>query len=317
MITLFSAPKPFVDEHIARIQRNAIRSWIALGDDVQVLLLGEEPGLKEAAEALGVSVLPVRTRSASGAPLIDELFTLASEKASHSILAYLNADIVLLDDFMSAVKLVDTQFDQFLIVGNRWDIDFRDELEFESGWLANMRALLTKHARKHPSMGSDYFIFRKDQFQGIPRFVLGRAGWDNWMMYKARHEGWPLIDATEAITAIHQDHDYAHLPGGLPHYRHPESSHNITLAGGYEAMFRLQDADWVLAENSVRRKRPSEWSWPRKIEADLLAGFGTGNLAKFTRMIFHPGAAIRYLQQKLRSKGEVSLGWSRDSEDSK
>ena len=48
LLTLFSAPKPFTDPHIALIQRNAIRSWTLL-PDVEVILLGEETGLAEAA----------------------------------------------------------------------------------------------------------------------------------------------------------------------------------------------------------------------------------------------------------------------------
>ena len=53
LITLFSAPKPFTDPHIAMIQRNAIKSWTLL-HDVEVILLGEEAGLDEAARQLGV-----------------------------------------------------------------------------------------------------------------------------------------------------------------------------------------------------------------------------------------------------------------------
>ncbi len=31
-LTLFTAPKPFTNPHIALIQRNAFRSWQALGE---------------------------------------------------------------------------------------------------------------------------------------------------------------------------------------------------------------------------------------------------------------------------------------------
>jgi hypothetical protein len=119
------------------------------------------------------------------------------------------------------------------------------------------------------------------------------------MMYKARHSGWPLIDASEAITAIHQEHDYAHLPGGQPHYRHPESNRNIELAGGLETMFRLRDADWVIAADELRRKKRGEWEWLRKIEADLIAAVGAGFLARLIRMLFHPRDALAYLRQRL------------------
>ena len=48
-LTIFTSPKPFTDPHIATIQRNAIRSWQSLGEEVEVLLIGEEPGIAEAA----------------------------------------------------------------------------------------------------------------------------------------------------------------------------------------------------------------------------------------------------------------------------
>ena len=57
LITFFSAPKPFTDPHIATIQRNAIKSWTLL-PDVEVILLGEETGLAEAARELGVKHIP-------------------------------------------------------------------------------------------------------------------------------------------------------------------------------------------------------------------------------------------------------------------
>ena len=38
-LTIFTAPKPFTNPHIDTIQRNAIRSWVELGEAVQVVLV--------------------------------------------------------------------------------------------------------------------------------------------------------------------------------------------------------------------------------------------------------------------------------------
>ena len=65
LITLFSAPKPFTNPHIATIQRNAIRSWTLL-PDVEVILFGEETGLAEAAKELGVKHIPSVACNESG-----------------------------------------------------------------------------------------------------------------------------------------------------------------------------------------------------------------------------------------------------------
>ena len=80
LITLFSAPKPFTDPHIAMIQRNAIKSWTLL-PDVEVILLGEEDGLAEAAKELGVKHIPNVERNESGTPLISSMFQLARENS--------------------------------------------------------------------------------------------------------------------------------------------------------------------------------------------------------------------------------------------
>ncbi len=52
LLTIFTAPKPFSDPHINVIQRNAIQSWLHLGNEVEVLLIGNEAGMHELAEKL-------------------------------------------------------------------------------------------------------------------------------------------------------------------------------------------------------------------------------------------------------------------------
>jgi hypothetical protein len=105
--------------------------------------------------------------------------------------------------------------------------------------------------------GSDYFLFPHDLFSEIPDFAIGRAGWDNWMIFHARQQGWPVIDATPSILVIHQDHDYSHLPGGKPHYEHPESQVNQDLAGGSANLYMVLDSDRQLVDGRIRRPRLS------------------------------------------------------------
>jgi hypothetical protein len=297
MITLFSAPKAFNDPHISLIQRNAVRSWLALDGQVEVLLMGDEPGLKEAARGLGVRLIPITERAESGAPKISALFAAAHREARHANLCYLNADIILLDNFLRGVERSAERLKSFLLVGQRWDVKIEVDLFSGGDWQDTLHSIMQDGAELHPPMGSDYFVFPRDQFTGIPDFVLGRAGWDNWMIYQGRHLKIPVIDATRAITVVHQEHDYAHLPGGEPHYRHPESGLNVTLAGGMETMFRLRDADWILSDERLRRKSLPEWEWPRKLEADWIAALGAGTAAKMVRMAFHPRQAAIYFMK--------------------
>ena len=130
LITLFSAPKPFTDPHIAMIQRNAIKSWTLL-PDVEVILLGEETGLAEAARELGVKHLPNVARNESGTPLISSMFQLARKIANSDLLCIINADMILMPDFVEAaeIKLCKLK-DKFVLLSQRWDLDVTNPSNF-------------------------------------------------------------------------------------------------------------------------------------------------------------------------------------------
>jgi hypothetical protein len=251
LLTIFSAPKPFSDPHIAIIQRNAIASWTKL-PEVNVVLLGDEPGLAEAAVDLGVTHICEIPRSESGAPLMDAMFRLARESSPTPLYAIVNADIILFDDFVAAAKNVMAQRDKFVIMGQRWDFEINEPLDFSEGWQESLRSKVKSRGELHRPAGSDYFLFPMTTYQLLPSFIIGRAGWDNWMIYHALKSKFPAIDATADIMIVHQNHDYAHLPGGQPHYKHPETDINIRLAGGRPmTRFTLLDADKRLVDGKI------------------------------------------------------------------
>ena len=231
LITLFSAPKPFTNPHIAMIQRNAIKSWTLLSD-VDVILLGEEEGLAEAARELGVKHLAHVERNASGTPLISSMFKLARENSNSDLLCIINADMVLMPDFVEAAKKVKALRSEFVLLSQRWDLDVTAPLDFSRDWSHGLRSMVNGQGQLHRPAGSDFFLFPKSCYTDIPNFTIGRAGWDNWMIYKARKENWAVIDCTPSVMIVHQNHDYSHLPGAKPHYDHPDTNENIRLAGG-------------------------------------------------------------------------------------
>jgi hypothetical protein len=267
-LTLFSAPKPFSDPHIATIQRNAIRSWLCLG--LEVLLIGEEPGMAAAARELGVRQLPEVRRNEAGTPLVSSIFSLAREASDSPVLAYLNADMIVLPDFLEAARQAAAQAGRFLVVGQRWDLDVHRELDFNPGWGSRLQAELRARGRLHAPAGSDYFIFPREAFEGMPDFAIGRAGWDNWAIFHALRSGWAVIDATSAITIVHQDHDYGHLPGGKPHYDLEESYRNQALAGGMAHLYTVLDTNKELVRGVIRPHRPSLLRLVRRIEVLLM-----------------------------------------------
>jgi len=269
LITLFSAPKPFTDPQIATIQRNAIRSWTML-PDVDILLIGDEIGLAEAAEELSVKHLPDVRCSESGTPLISSMFQAARENSESDLLCIINADMILMPDFLEAARKSRLQRDTFVLVSRRWDLDVTKPIEFSDGWSDRLRSTVHGQGQLHRPAGSDFFLFPRSCYTDVPDFTIGRAGWDNWMIFHARQEKWPVIDCTPSVMIVHQNHDYRHLPEGKPHYEHPETNENIRLAGGPAAVrYTILDATHRLKDGKLVHPaftRPHFW---RKVELFL------------------------------------------------
>ncbi len=274
LLTLFSSPKPFSDPHIATIQRNAIRSWTLL-PDAEVFLMGEEEGLAEAARELGVQHFPDAQKNEKGTPLISSMLELARRRGTGELLCVVNADMILMSDFIAAARQAREQKPQFVMVSQRWDCDIKEPIDFSEGWENRLRAsAVFLQARLHKPAGSDVFLFPKTCYPLIPDFAIGRAGWDNWMIYKARQENYAVIDATPAVTLIHQNHDYSHLAGAQPHYDHPESKRNAELAGGDAAIrYTILDATHQLRDGKLTRPKMSAARFLRNVERILRAVF--------------------------------------------
>ena len=276
-ITFFSAPKPFTNPHVTMIQRNAIRSWTLL-PDADVILLGDEPGLANVAKEFSVTHIPNVVCNEAGVPLISSMFQLARENSNADFLCIINADMILMPDFVKAVmesdSLLSNSQKQFVLLSQRWDFDITQPIEFAKGWEKCLRDSVQKQGVLHRPAGSDFFLFPRSAYMDIPDFTIGRAGWDNWMIYKARKEGWPVIDCTPSIMIVHQNHDYSHLPDGRPHYEHPETNENIRLAGGAaNVRYTILDSTLQLSDGKLIRPMMTSLRFTRKLELLLRAIF--------------------------------------------
>ena len=96
------------------------------------------------------------------------------------------------------------------------------------------------------------------------------------------------MDATRSITIAHQQHDYAHLPQGKPHYKLPETDENIRLAGGREiTRFSLLDVDHRLVSGLLQKREWNMDSIRRMIETFPLLVFNNYQLTKKITSLFH------------------------------
>ncbi|NQS91174.1 MAG: hypothetical protein HQ574_02090 [Chloroflexi bacterium] len=129
------------------------------------------------------------------------------------------------------------------------------EIDFKTGWTTAIEDLLATEGLLRNITAMDYFIFPSHLFSEIPSFAIGRAGWDNWMIYHAVHQPWPVIEITPSHRVVHQDHDYRHLPDGAAHYDLEESYLNVDLAGGMKSSYDLLDVPLIYQGGLVQRKK--------------------------------------------------------------
>ena len=212
-LTLFATPKRF-QGHIGIIQRNAITSWTRLNPRPEIILFGTDDGTAEIAGELGLRHLPSVKTNQWGTPLVSDLFGQAEAMGSGSSLCYVNADILLFDDFPQGINRVSAWSDYFLMVGRRTDLDVTGPIDFQSDWIAQIHAQAQRDGELQIARSIDYFAFSRGLYPTMPALAIGRFWWDNWLLWKARSLDAKVIDASKAVTVIHQNHDYSHTTYG-------------------------------------------------------------------------------------------------------
>jgi hypothetical protein len=258
-ITIFTTPKPFTG-HFGLIQRNALASWRALDPSPEIIVFGNELGAAEAAAEVGALHVPDVRRNAEGTPLISAMFDDVRRLAAHPILCYANADIIFFDDLYRALEVVECQPKPYLLTGRRHDTVVQELIDFrDGGQVEALRQHALQQGKKYPPGGMDYFIFRRGVLANLPDFAVGRPRWDNWMLYYARKNDYLLVDATDAVFAIHQNHDYSHHAQGTSGvWEGKEAQQNLALAGGWDYVFTLADATHEMSPAGLKRVfRPS------------------------------------------------------------
>ena len=272
MITIFTIPKPF-EGHIGLIQRNAIGSWARLHPNCQILLCGSEPGTREVAAEFDIESIPTVEQNEFGTPLLNSAFAAAEKIARFRLLCYVNADIVLLSDFVVAARRVAGAKRRFLMVGQRCNLDVTDEIPLDAGgWQAELRRRARQTGALYRREAMDYFVYPRGTIGPLPAFAVGRPGWDNWMIYHARKQRIPVIDATPSTLVIHQNHGHGHVKQATgTKWEGPEANANRALAGSQDLAFTLVDATHRLTVHGI------EHNWgkselKRRIRTEVILG---------------------------------------------
>lgn len=251
MITMFTTCKPFVEDHVVARQTRAIKSWLLFTGSV--ILFGKDEGTKHVADKLGCKYVPDVECNEQGRPFLNAMFKRVQDMWPGPHFCYANSDNMLAG-IPKAFERVACKFPHFLMIGKRFDwLPKRGNTEalaeMAEGW--QDRPL---RGRMHNEWALEYFGFTRGLFRNLPQFLPGWPGWDNWTVLNALKVDLPVVDVTQVVSCVHQQH--------RSHWRSdvesPQYKWNMDLAsdlvipgahGGVEA------APWILRKDGkiVRR----------------------------------------------------------------
>tara|TARA_Y100000591_G_scaffold247033_1_gene218093 strand:- start:871 stop:1755 length:885 start_codon:yes stop_codon:yes gene_type:complete len=259
MITIFTTPKDFKNE-FEIIQKNAINSWRMLSNDIEIIIMGNSIGAKDMAESIQAVYIKNVPSSENDVPTVSGLFKTAERNARHKLLCYINADIILPKNFLDTISVLKNVKKKFLAVGHRWDLDVKEEINFYNPQKKNDFWNYAKTVSiKHAPTGIDYFIFNKNTFRKIPDLVIGRFGWDNWLLWYARRNFMALIDLSLSVFAIHQNHTYV--------FKGFKSSSAVVLSKDgllnkkliQNRKLNLSDTNYIFKNGTLKKKKSREF----------------------------------------------------------
>jgi hypothetical protein len=247
------------------------------------VLIGDDPGAREAAAEFGTDWVPDVARTEFGTPFLDAVFAAAEERARFDVLCYVNADIIFPTTFGAAIQAVAESLRRFLVVGHSWNVDVHEYLAGDREWTEALARRALAEGQRRISYAMDFFGFRRATLGRIPPFVVGRPGWDNWMVYRARLRAMPVVDVSDAVVAVHQRHDYSHVPAATgPKWAGPETEHNWQFVAHQQQKFSLADATHRLVPGAPHPVRIPTAGLVRRVRRALrpLAATRAGHAAR-------------------------------------
>jgi hypothetical protein len=220
-------------------------SWKMQSIQPLVVIFGNESGSISLCEETNVIHQPFCKSGSHGTVLLGSMFRQVEQLYPlMDVYGFVNADIVFANALHAVLDIVRIQLQtSFLLIGAHRTLNITTRMNFTDDEIANWSDTLI-HLLRESNVpfdrvdAVDYFIWTNGFFNStrIPDFHVGRPVYDNWLVNMAIHSGKPVVDVSNVLPALHQAHDYSHLPTGA--YRDTdEHTENIQLAlrfGGWQ-----------------------------------------------------------------------------------
>ncbi|XP_052769803.1 uncharacterized protein LOC128209687 [Mya arenaria] len=192
------------------INNKTLHNWKML-PNVNVVVFSDSEEVKYVCNKVGVHVLKV-TDAATGVPVLPSMFLDAKKQFSSTFYAYANGDLLFSDNLINTLKTISCNLPTLyqktkglLIVGRRRNIPATVITDHSAISWSELYFLSKKYEKLFQTDAEDYFIsdeaYPWENFQPV---VVGRRGYDNWVVAYSRYLNITVIDASESVLCLHQ-----------------------------------------------------------------------------------------------------------------
>jgi len=223
-------------EDKAQINNNTLVGVRTIEGRINFILYTDCSSARQMGESAKWTVRPV-PKTHVGIPVLSSMFLEAMSTLTTHFYLYMNADILFDSDLMVTLNKVQSYLEArnmsrhpLLMVGRRKNVETISSsgLTTDNKWRTIIqRSYLNFKLFQNDAL--DYFIVnRYFLWENIPKFVIGRVGFDNWLMTYARMHNYVTVDATASILAVHQTRSGQNHEG----FTHNFTTYNIDIIQG-------------------------------------------------------------------------------------
>jgi hypothetical protein len=237
MITIFSTPRPFINE-FKDIQENAINSFSS-NPGVEIILFDDEESTtsKIYSSNNNINVITNIEYNANRTPKLLSVFNYIKSNAKFDVVVHINSDILISENFSEKIVKIFrmANADNVFASGRRYNVDLSSIQNIK---YKNILDSIDGVPILHGKSGLDYWAMNKSSMVEIPDFNCGRPGIDSFLCYESVMQDYATIDCTDFIKIYHQNHPY---PSKKKAFFALECKENIALAGGYRNMMSMRN----------------------------------------------------------------------------
>jgi hypothetical protein len=200
------------------IYHNTLRIWSLLKPEVRTVVFcsPEDQEAINAVKKYGHTVEMV-PKTFNNIPVLRSMFIAAKAKYNSTFYGYANGDILFTESLVKTLRTLNMYkdniiFKQILVVGRRHNHLIENKTLETLEQVQNC----SQFAHGFTSDAQDYFITTRDGFpwEDIPDLVVGRPGYDNWLVATAIRQNITVVEATRTLLAIHQTGPDGNYAGG-------------------------------------------------------------------------------------------------------